>query len=154
MAYSITLIIKKETGESEAIAEIKKYIAEKEGKILSINELGKANLIANKKAPQSYIYKIETDISPENVEKVKKKISHEKEIVSYIFEKIRIFKQKKETVKKIKPGKAVRKKSAKGRSASGGKKEANKTKKVIASMQEEEKKIKDLDSTLDKILNE
>jgi ribosomal protein S6 len=147
MPYSILLILKKQT-DSEALPEIKKYIEKKEGKILSINEQGDAKLNPIKKVAESSIVKLEIEIRPAEIEKIKDKINHEKEVVSYILEKKKIFKKvKKETEK--------RKKSAKGGSASGGKKEeTDKAGKVLDSMQEEEKKIKDLDSTLDKILNE
>ena len=154
MPYSILLILKKQT-DSEALPEIKKYIEKKEGKILSINEQGDAKLNPIKKVAESSIVKLEIEIRPAEIEKIKDKINHEKEIVSYILEKKKIFKKvKKETKERKKPRRAG---SAPGSSAGGldGKKEeTNKAGKVLDSMQEEEKKIKDLDSTLDKILNE
>ncbi|MCX6811213.1 MAG: 30S ribosomal protein S6 [Candidatus Berkelbacteria bacterium] len=147
MLYSILLILKKQT-DSQALPEIKKYIEEKKGKILSINEQGDARLNPRKKVSESNIVKLEIEINPKEVEKIKKKINHEKEIVSYILEKKKIVKKVKKEIKE-------RKKPRKAGSGSGKKKrETGKAEKVLDSMQEEEKKIKDLDSTLDKILNE
>ena len=149
MLYSITLIQKKQSEKNEALPEIKKYIEEKEGKVLVINELGNANLKPRKKTVASTIIKLEIEVSPDLVEKIKNKIDHEKEIVSYILEKTKIEKRAK-SEKEVKAKKSVKEQS----SPRVKKEDANKAKKVLASMQEEEKKIKDLDSTLDKILNE
>lgn len=154
MPYSILLILKKQA-DSEALPEIKKYIEKKEGKILAIIEQGNAKLNPTKEAAESSIVKLEIEIRPTEIEKIKDKINHEKEVVSYILEKKKIFKKiHKETKEKKKP----RRTGSAPASPAGGsdrkKEEADKAGKVLNSMQEEEKKIKDLDSTLDKILNE
>lgn len=140
MLYSLTLITKKT--DAEALAEVKKYIAEKKGKIVSSEEKNNLRFNPARTAQSAGAVKIDFEISPDEVEKVKKKINHEKEVISYLLEKVRILKFKKE---KAKPEKKV---------TPTKKEKAGQTRKVIASMQEEEKKIKDLDSTLDKILNE
>lgn len=140
MSYSIILVLKKQPENKEGILEIKKYIEEKEGKILSLDESRDANLKPNKKSPQATIVKLQIDIKSEEIEKVKRKINHEKGVISCLVEKLKIIKKDKE-----KPEKKVLQKK---------KEESDKAEKVLDSMQEEEKKIKDLDSTLDKILNE
>lgn len=144
MIYTITLIIKKEAGE--ALLEIKKYIVEKKGKILTLNEMGSASLKSSKKAYPSSIYQLEIEITTEAADKIKKKIEHEKEVVSYLLEKKKI-------IKKVTPEKIKQQKTQPEKPGASVKK-PDQSKKVLASMQEEEKKIKDLDSTLDKILNE
>lgn len=140
MLYSLTLITKKE--DTEALTEIKKYIEEKKGKIVSSQEKNNLRFNHARTAQSAGAIKIDFEISSDEVEKVKKKINHEKEIISYLLEKVRILKFKKG---KAKPKKKV---------APAKKEKVSQTQKVVASMQEEEKKIKDLDSTLDKILNE
>ena len=86
---------------------------------------GKEDELIEQKTKSSSILILEIKIDPQEVEKLKKKIKKIKEKTK------KTKKQPKKTIAKT-----------------------NKTKKVLASMQEEEKKIKDLDSTLDKILNE
>lgn len=127
MSYILTLILEK-NGQEKTLEEIKSYLEEKEGR--SIEQKTKGNCI----------YSLEVEIQPQEVEKLKRKVQGEKEVITYLLEKkkeIRKIKEKKIKIRKT----PVRPKE-------------NKAKKVITSMQEEEKKIKDLDSTLDKILNE
>lgn len=127
MNYILTLILEKD-GPEKTLGEIKKYLEEKEGRLLEQKTKGDS------------IYSLEVELHPQEIAKLKRKVQGEKEVVTYLLEK-------KKEAKKIKE------KKIKTRKASTKSKES-KTKKVITSMQEEEKKIKDLDSTLDKILNE
>lgn len=128
MNYILTLILEKKGSEEKTLKKIKKYLEEKEGRLLEQKTKGNS------------VYSLEIELYPQEVEKLKRKVQGEKEVVTYLLEKKKEAKKIKE--KKIKTRKApVRPKE-------------NKAKKVITSMREEEKKIKDLDSTLDKILNE
>lgn len=127
MDYILTLILEK-NGQEKTLKEIKNYLEEKEGRLIEQKTKGDS------------IYSLEAEIQPQEVEKLKRKVQRQKEVVTYLLEK-------KKEIKKIKEEKI------KTREAPTKSKES-KTKKVITSMQEEEKKIKDLDSTLDKILNE
>ncbi|MBU2595391.1 hypothetical protein KJ713_00990 [Patescibacteria group bacterium] len=129
MNYILTLILEKNEQE-KTISEIKKYLEEKKGRLI------------DQKTKGDSILALEVEIDPQEVEKLKRKIRGEKKVISYLLEKKVEIKKIKEKVKKTK--KPIKKSAPK----------INKTKKVLASMQEEEKKIKDLDSTLDKILNE
>ena len=130
MNYILTLILEKEAPEEKIIAKIKKYLAGKEDELIE------------QKTKSSSILILEIKIDPQEVEKLKKKIKKIKGIRAILLQKKGKIKKIKEKTKKTKkkPKKTIAK--------------TNKTKKVLASMQEEEKKIKDLDSTLDKILNE
>lgn len=144
MLYKVLLVLKQGPSEGTALSEIKKYIEEKKGKILKTDELGRANLTSRRGIKDAQVFKMEVEIDPAEVAKVKKKISREEEVATFLLEKIRVMKFKEEKIgakRELKAKKtAVKKKSQ--------------AKKVLTSMQEEEKKIKDLDSTLDKILNE
>ena len=126
MNYILTLILEK--NGQKTLEKIKKYLAEKEG------------LLLEQKTKGDSIFSLEIELHPQEVAKLKHKVQGEKEVITYLMEKKKEIKKTKE--KKIKTKRTV----AKSRES--------KTKKVITSMREEEKKIKDLDSTLDKILNE
>ena len=126
MNYILTLILEK--NEQKTLKEIKGYLEEKEGRLIEQKTKGDS------------IYSLEIELPPQEVEKLKRKVQGEKEVVTYLLEKKKEIKQiKKEKIK-------IRKMPIKPKESE--------TKKVITSMREEEKKIKDLDSTLDKILNE
>ena len=127
MNYILTLILEK-NGQEKTLKEIKSHLKEKEGRLIEQKTKGNS------------IYSLEVELPPQEVEKLKRKIQGEKEVMTYLLEK-------KKEIKKIKEKKIQIKKMP-------TKPQENKTKKVITSMREEEKKIKDLDSTLDKILNE
>jgi len=131
MNYILTLITKKSEAEPKAIGEIKDFLKEKKGQLVETNKLNDL--------PLGSVFKLEVSVDPQEVGKLKKKIKGE-EVISFLLEKKREIKKIKKESKKIKEIKPKAK--------------PNKTKKVLASMREEEKKIKDLDSTLDKILNE
>lgn len=141
MNYILTSILEK-NGQEKTISEIKKYLEEKKGRLIDQEQIANVSLSSNKKTKDGLIFKLEIEIHPQEVEKLKRKIRGEKKVISYLLEKKAEIKKIKEEVKKTK--KPIKKSAPK----------INKTKKVLASMQEEEKKIKDLDSTLDKILNE
>jgi len=127
MNYILTLILEKEAPEEKIIAKIKKYLAGKEDELIE------------QKTKSSSILILEIKIDPQEVEKLKRKIREIKEVQAILLEKKEKIKEARKKTKR-----RIKKTAAK----------TNKTKKVLASMQEEEKKIKDLDSTLDKILNE
>lgn len=149
MIYQTTLVLEKDSSkEGEgAIQEIAEYVQEKKGKILDSKLLGERQIALDKKRnAEASIYRIMLELLPEEVSKVKKKIGQEKTVISFILEKRRIIKPKAKEEKKEKEKEKPRPKKAK-------QKESQATK-VLDSMQEEEEKIKDLDSTLDELLNE
>jgi len=147
MIYQTTLVLEKDSSKNNKISinEIEKYVREKKGEIIDSKFVGEKQITLDKKRnAEASIYQIILELLPEEVSKIKKRIGQEKKVISFILEKGQITKPEKEDERKDK-------KKIKTKKTSKKESQANQ---VLDSMQEEEEKIKDLDSTLDELLNE
>lgn len=140
MTYSLVLTIEK-SQEKEVLKEIKDYISDKNGKILKEDPLGEKSL---KRGENASFFRLEIEFPEKETEKLKKHLSGKKTVISHLLTKIDLKKRERAEIKKKKSIKTKKRK----------KEEAPKADKILSSIEEEKERIKDLDSELDKILNE
>jgi ribosomal protein S6 len=146
MQYLITLVLTSsaKSKDEETIEEITNYILEKEGKVIDSKTIGQRSIALGKKGTgEAEIHRFEIELIESEISKLKRKIRLSSDVISFILEKKKIF--------KVKPVEEIKTKSTK---KAPNKRKEDQAGKVLDSIVEEEKKIKDLDSTLDKLLNE
>lgn len=148
MTYSLVLALEKapEAKQKKVLKEIEDYISEKKGKVKESKSLGEKKINPSQdKGASAYFYVFEIDLGGEVVEKLKKEVSGKNLVTSHLLQRVDIERRKRAEIKEKKE--RAKKKVAK-------KKEVVKADKILDSIEEEKEKIKDLDSELDKILNE